>query len=123
MLLTRENHSTWRKTHSSATFSPQNPTQTGLGMNLGICRGRPVTKHESWSSEDLCHESKHNFSTHQPAAYALQNDILAFLIKALNNYTTYSLFGGMSGFPRVAHHPTGCTEFEQRLTQKSLLQF
>jgi hypothetical protein len=52
MLLTRENHSTHRKTHPSAIFTTKNPTWNGLGLNLGICHARPVTNHKSRSSED-----------------------------------------------------------------------
>lgn len=35
----------------------------------------------------------------------------------------YLLLGGIKGFPRVAHQPTGWTIDEHRLTQKSLVLF
>lgn len=33
------------------------------------------------------------------------------------------LFGGIKGFPLVAHQPTGCTMDEHKFTQKSFALF
>jgi hypothetical protein len=42
-----ENLCTQRKTCPSAILSTTNPTWTGLGLNLGLCGGKLVAKHQS----------------------------------------------------------------------------
>lgn len=42
------------KPHPRATFSTKNPIWCGLGLNLGICRGRPVTNHMSHGLLKTC---------------------------------------------------------------------
>ena len=35
----------WRRTSPSANLSTTNPTQAGVGSNMGICSNRPVINH------------------------------------------------------------------------------
>jgi hypothetical protein len=50
MLLTRYSE----KTPSQGTFSIKNATWCDLGLNLGICHGRPVTNHTSHGLLKTC---------------------------------------------------------------------
>jgi hypothetical protein len=60
MILTGRNQSTWRQTCPSVTFSITNPSCSDLGLNMGLCSERPVTKHLSHGTAPRRQHSKYS---------------------------------------------------------------